>query len=101
MFEGVRRGANAGRTGELPGSPRSSVLSTAVPPIIRWLLRLGPTNPIAVRLVQNGSRRTRHMYIRAGYLAVLILVLLWLLLSSAGGGAGPGRASLFGPTGTS
>lgn len=57
-----------------------------MPVFLRWLLRLGPTNPIAVRLVQNGSRRTRHLYIRAAYLAVLIVVLLWLLLVSAGGG---------------
>ncbi|MCW5776781.1 MAG: ABC transporter permease subunit [Phycisphaeraceae bacterium] len=57
-----------------------------MPVFVRWLLRLGPTNPIAVRLVQNGSRRTRHLYIRAAYLAVLIVVLLWLLLVSAGGG---------------
>lgn len=51
-----------------------------MPVVLRWLLGLGPTNPIAVRLVQNGSRRTKHMYIRSAYLAVLILVLLWLLL---------------------
>ena len=36
-------------------------------------------NPIAVRLVQNGSRRMRHFYIRAGYLASLIIVLLWVM----------------------
>jgi ABC-type transport system involved in multi-copper enzyme maturation permease subunit len=59
-----------------------------MPIFLRWLLRLGPTNPIAVRLVQNGSRRTRHLYIRGVYLAVLIVVLLWLILAlSAGGGA--------------
>jgi ABC-type transport system involved in multi-copper enzyme maturation permease subunit len=57
-----------------------------MPEILRWFLRLGPTNPIAVRLVQNGSRRSRHLYIRATYLGVLILVLLWSLLTSAGGG---------------
>src|SRR5262249_43282368 len=51
-----------------------------MPPFLRWLLRLGPTNPITVRLVQNGSRRTKHFYIRAAYLAVLIVVLLWSLL---------------------
>jgi ABC-type transport system involved in multi-copper enzyme maturation permease subunit len=56
-----------------------------MPPILRWLFRLAPANPIAVRLVQSGSRRTRHLYIRAGYLAALILVLLWLLLPSSGG----------------
>ena len=56
-----------------------------MPVLLRWLLRLGPTNPIAVRLVQNGSRRTKHMYIRAVYLAVLVVVLLWFMLLGAGG----------------
>ncbi len=55
-----------------------------MPAFLRWLLRLGPTNPICVRLVQGGSRRTRHLYIRTGYLAVLIAVLLWSLLLNAG-----------------
>lgn len=58
-----------------------------MPPILRWFLRLVPTNPITVRLVQNGSRRTRHLYIRAGYLAALILVLLWSLLAPGSSGA--------------
>ena len=55
-----------------------------MPAILRWILRLGPINPIAVRLVQNGSRRTRHMYIRSAYLAVLVIVLLWTLLIKGG-----------------
>lgn len=59
-----------------------------MPVFLRWLLRLGPTNPIAVRLVQNGSRRVKHMYIRSGYLAVLIIVLLWMLLAGTGPGGG-------------
>jgi ABC-type transport system involved in multi-copper enzyme maturation permease subunit len=53
---------------------------------LRWLLRLGPANPIVVRIVQGGSRRTRHMYLRTGYLAALIGVLLWLLLLKTGQG---------------
>lgn len=53
-----------------------------MPIILRWLLRQGPSNPIAVRLVQNASRRTKHMYIRAAYLAVMIVVMLWALLTS-------------------
>ncbi|MEX2217277.1 MAG: ABC transporter permease subunit [Phycisphaerales bacterium] len=57
-----------------------------MPPLLRWLLRLAPANPIAVRLIQNGSRRTRHLYIRSAYLAILILVLLWLLLTAGQGG---------------
>ncbi len=56
-----------------------------MPVFLRWFLRLGITNPITVRLVQNGSRRVRHMYIRAAYLAVLIVVLLWSLLLGTSG----------------
>ena len=56
--------------------------------IVRYMLRLGPTNPIAVRLVQGGSRRIRHMYIRSAYLGVMILVLLWLLLNQGSTGGG-------------
>lgn len=63
-----------------------------MPPIVRWLLQLGPLNPIAVRLVHNGSRRQRHFYIRATYLAVLILLLLWALISQTRGGGDDYRA---------
>ena len=56
-----------------------------MPIFLRWLLRLGPINPIAVRLVQGGSRRKRHAYIRSIYLGVLIITLLYLLLIGAGG----------------
>ena len=49
-----------------------------MPAILNWLLRLVPTNPICLRLVQGGSRRLRHLYIRGGYLAVMIIVLLFL-----------------------
>jgi len=57
-----------------------------MPAFLRWFLRLAPANPIAVRLVQNGSRRSRHMYIRSAYLALLVLVMLWALLVQTGGG---------------
>ncbi|MGD1916223.1 MAG: ABC transporter permease subunit [Phycisphaerales bacterium] len=57
-----------------------------MPAFLRWILRLAPANPIAVRLVQNGSRRSRHMYIRSAYLALLVLVMLWALLVQTGGG---------------
>jgi ABC-type transport system involved in multi-copper enzyme maturation permease subunit len=58
-----------------------------MPIFLRWFLNLAITNPIAVRLVQNGSRRVRHLYIRSAYLAVLIVALLWLLLTSTSAGA--------------
>ncbi len=57
-----------------------------MPIFLRWLLRLGPINPIAVRLVQGGSRRSRHLYIRTIYLGALIVTLLYLLLTMQGGG---------------
>ncbi|MDF1809455.1 MAG: ABC transporter permease subunit [Phycisphaerales bacterium] len=57
-----------------------------MPIFLRWLFRLGPMNPIAVRLVQNASRRTKHLYVRSAYLAVLILVLLWAMLGNTPGG---------------
>ncbi len=58
-----------------------------MPALLRWLLRLGPTNPICVRLVQGGSRRTRHLYIRTAYLAALTTILMWSLIVEATGGA--------------
>jgi ABC-type transport system involved in multi-copper enzyme maturation permease subunit len=61
-----------------------------MPVILRWFLRLGPTNPIAVRLVQNGSRRLKHLYIRGAYLAALVLVLLWTLLIRTANSSGSG-----------
>ncbi|MCC6426823.1 MAG: ABC transporter permease subunit [Phycisphaerales bacterium] len=57
-----------------------------MPIFLRWILSLGIANPITVRLVQNGSRRSKHLYVRAAYLGVLIVVLLWALLLKGGGG---------------
>jgi len=58
-----------------------------MPTALRWLLRLGPTNPVCVRLVQGGSKRKRHLYLRSAYLALLIIVLLWTLLMTSQSGA--------------
>jgi len=55
--------------------------------VVRWFLDLWVTNPICVRLVQGGSRRRRHLLIRTAFLAALMLVLLWSLLISTGGGS--------------
>ncbi len=63
-----------------------------MPAILRYLLRLGPTNPIAVRLIQGGSRRRRDLYIRGLYLGSMILVLLWLLLINTESGVADYRA---------
>lgn len=49
-----------------------------------------PANPILVRVVSGASRRTRHLWLRAGYLGALLLVVMTALLVSMSGG----RASL-------
>ena len=51
---------------------------------VAQFLRILPLNPIVVRLVQGGSVRTRHLLIRAGYLGILIVVLLAAMLGSVG-----------------
>jgi len=56
-----------------------------MPAILNWILRLLPTNPICMRLVEGGSRRMRHLYVRSGYLAVMIVVLLFALLGNVTG----------------
>ncbi|MFM8698820.1 MAG: hypothetical protein ACKOF7_09190, partial [Phycisphaerales bacterium] len=45
--------------------------------LARWASDLGPTNPIILRIVANGSRRTRHLWIRTSFLAVLMVALLF------------------------
>ncbi len=55
-----------------------------MPAVLNWLLRLVITNPIAVRLVSNGSKRTRHLFIRSGYLAAITVTLLAALLGQQG-----------------
>lgn len=57
-----------------------------MPAFLNWLLRLIITNPICMRLVQGGSKRVRHLYIRSGYLGIMIVVLLLALLQSVSAG---------------
>jgi len=40
------------------------------------LWRLLPANPIVVRVVQGGSKRIQHLWVRAGYLVILLFVML-------------------------
>ena len=51
-----------------------------MPVALRWLSDLLPTNPIAVRIVAGGSKRSRHLLLRSGYLAVMVAILLLGLL---------------------
>ena len=41
-----------------------------------WLWRLLPANPILVRVVSAGGKRTRHLWARFAYLTVLFVVML-------------------------
>ncbi len=50
--------------------------------IARYLWFLLPANPMVVRIVQGGSRRMRHLWVRMGYLGALIMLVLVGLLSA-------------------
>lgn len=55
--------------------------------VVSGILKLGPGNPILLRVVTAGGRRLRHAFTRWGYLGLLIMVLLIaLLVSTAGSG---------------
>jgi len=54
--------------------------------VYRWFWTLLPGNPVVVRIVQGGSRRQRHLWVRMAYLGALIALVLFGLLS--GGGLG-------------
>jgi ABC-type transport system involved in multi-copper enzyme maturation permease subunit len=53
--------------------------------ILQYLWRLVPGNPILRRVVATNGKRRRDLFIRCGYLGALILVVILVLLSSAGG----------------
>src|SRR5262249_7925047 len=71
----TRRGPGGGLRGRGPGC-------THMPAFLNWLLRLIVTNPICMRLVQGGSRRFRHLFIRTTYLGVMIAVVSVALLGT-------------------
>ncbi len=52
----------------------------------QWFWRLLPANPLLVRVVQGGSRRQTHLWVRMGYLGALILLVVIGLFM--GGGLG-------------
>ncbi|MCH8879274.1 MAG: ABC transporter permease subunit [Planctomycetes bacterium] len=54
----------------------------------KWFWYLVPANPILVRVVQGGSKRTRHAWFRFGYLLVLFAVLLLTYLTYSSGMSG-------------
>ncbi len=52
--------------------------------IYRWLWYLLPANPVLVQIVEGGSRRVRHLWVRMVYLGVLIGLVLVTLLTGGG-----------------
>jgi len=53
-----------------------------------WLWHLLPGNPILVRVVHGASRRTRHLWLRVGYLSALLAVVFTILVASTQGRSG-------------
>jgi len=55
--------------------------------LLDWFWHLLPANPMVVRVVQGGSQRLRHLWVRMGYLGVLIgLVVIGMLIGEGMGG---------------
>src|SRR4051794_33964373 len=55
-----------------------------------YLWRLVPANPILLRVVEAASKRRRDLFVRCGYLALLILVVIFALIGSGGASVGGG-----------
>ena len=49
-----------------------------------YLWRLLPANPILLRVVEAGGKRKRDLFIRCGYLGLLIILVIVALLSNQG-----------------
>src|SRR5256714_402356 len=60
--------------------------------ITDYLWRLLPGNPILLRVVEAGGKRRRDLFIRCGYLGLLVFIVIFSLL--AGGGQTTGSQSL-------
>src|SRR5688572_4881491 len=53
-----------------------------------YLWRLLPANPILLRVVETGGKKKRDLFIRCGYLALLIVVVLFALIASGNAATG-------------
>src|SRR5437868_11375132 len=60
--------------------------------ITDYFWRLLPGNPILLRVVEAGGKRRRDLFIRCGYLGLLVFIVIFSLL--AGGGQTTGSQSL-------
>src|SRR4051794_29398998 len=57
--------------------------------VLDYLWRLVPANPILLRVVEAAGKRRRALFVRCGYLALLILVVIFAIV-----GQGLGNGSL-------
>src|SRR5881275_2124147 len=60
--------------------------------ITDYFWRLLPANPILLRVVEGGGKRRRDLFIRCGYLGLLIFIVIFSLLSK--GSSTTGNQSL-------
>src|SRR3954452_8001006 len=56
--------------------------------------RLIPANPILLRVVESGGKRRRDLFIRCGYLGLLVFVVIFSLMSSGSSTAGTELSAL-------
>jgi ABC-type transport system involved in multi-copper enzyme maturation permease subunit len=59
-----------------------------------YFWRLIPANPILLRVVETGGRRHRDLFVRCGYLGLLILVVFVAIVSSGGSNSGTSLTAL-------
>lgn len=62
--------------------------------ITDYLWRLLPANPILLRVVETGGKRKRDLFIRCGYLGLLVLLVVFSLVTSSTSIAGTDLSDL-------
>src|SRR5690348_12510974 len=62
--------------------------------ITDYLWRLLPANPILLRVVETGGKRKRDLFIRCGYLGLLITLVIFSLVTSSNSVSGTSLANL-------
>ena len=60
--------------------------------VTEYAWRLLPGNPILLRVVDAGGKRRRDLFIRCGYLGLLVFIVVFNLLSSSSSGSGGGQS---------
>src|SRR5436309_2499245 len=62
--------------------------------ITDYFWRLLPANPILLRVVESGGKRKRDLFIRCGYLGLLITFVIFSLVTSSNSVSGTSLANL-------